>query len=69
MIVLCTDRKIAFEKAGSLGRDELCTMDISMAAQNILLLATEKGLGTCPVHSFNKNALRILKLPEHIWLT
>ncbi len=68
VIVLCTDRKIAFEKAGSLGRDELCTMDISMAAQNILLLATEKGLGTCPVHSFNKNALsRILKLPEHIW--
>jgi nitroreductase len=67
LIVVCTDRKRAFERASILGRDELCLMDISMAAQNIMLLATEKGLGTCAVRSFNKNAVsKILKLPEHI---
>ena len=69
LIALCTDRKLAFDKAGLLGRDELCTMDISMAAQNIMLLATEKGRGTCPIRSFNKNALgKILGLPEHMSL-
>lgn len=67
LIVICTDRKRAFEKASVLGRDVLCLMDISMAAQNIMLMATEKGLGTCAVRSFNKKAIsKILNLPEHI---
>lgn len=67
IIVICSDRKRAFEKGGNLGRDELCIMDISMAAQNLMLLATEKGIGTCPVKSFNKKAIsRILELPDYI---
>ncbi len=67
LIVICTDRKRAFEKASTLGRDELCIMDISMAAQNLMLLATEKGLATCPVKSFNKKAIsKILELPDYI---
>jgi nitroreductase len=38
-----------------------------MAAQNIMLLATEKGLGTCAIKSYNDGALRkILKVPEYI---
>jgi nitroreductase len=67
LVVICSDRKKAFEKAGTLGKDELCVMDIPMAAQNLMLLAAEKGLGTCPVGSFNKKAIsRILELPEYI---
>jgi len=67
IILLCSDRKKAFEKAGTLGRDELCVMDISMAAQNIMLLAEEIGLSTCPVKSFNKRAIsKILNLPDYV---
>jgi len=67
IILICSDRKKAFEKAGILGRDELCVMDISMAAQNIMLLAEEMGLNTCPVKSFNKRAVsKILNLPNYI---
>ncbi|WP_406541474.1 nitroreductase family protein [Clostridium ljungdahlii] len=50
-----------------MGRDELAIMDISMASENIMLLAAERGLGTCPVKSFNAQAVRkILKLPEYV---
>lgn len=67
LIVACSDRKKALEKAGALGKDEVCVMDISMAAQNLMLLATEKGLGTCAVGAFNKKAIsKILKLPDYI---
>jgi nitroreductase len=67
IILICSDRKRAFEKAGTLGRDELCVMDISMAAQNIMLLAEEIGLSTCPVKSFNKRAIsKILNLPDYV---
>lgn len=67
IILICSDRKKAFEKGGTLGRDELCVMDISMAAQNIMLFAEELGLRTCPVKSFNKRAIsKILHLPDNI---
>ena len=67
VIVLCSDKQRAYEKGAELGRDILCVMDISMAAQNILLVATEKGLSTCCVKSFNKRAVnKILGLPEHL---
>lgn len=67
IILICSDRKKAFEKAGTLGRDELCLMGVSMAAQNIMLLAEEAGLATCPVKSFNKRAIsKILNLPSHV---
>ena len=67
IIVLCSDRKRAQEKGGELGRDILCIMDISMAAQNIMLMATEKGLSTCCVKSFNQKAVnKLLGLPEQI---
>lgn len=67
IIILCSDKKRAQEKGGELGRDLLCIMDISMAAQNIMLLATEKGLSTCCVKSFNQRAVnKLLGLPEHV---
>jgi hypothetical protein len=38
-----------------------------MAAQNILLAATDKGVGSCVIHSFRPHAVqRFLDLPEHV---
>ncbi len=67
LIIICIDQDLAFTKGGPGGRDVLSIMDTAMAAQNIMLMATDLGLGTCPVGSYNKNAVgKILALPEHI---
>lgn len=67
IIALCADKKRAYERGGELGRDYLSVADISMASQNIMLLATEKGLGTCVIKSFNSGSVaRLLKLPENV---
>lgn len=67
LLVLCVDTKLAFERGGELGRDALAAMDTSMAAQNIMLLAHDLGLGTCAVKSFNPQGVaKILGLPEHV---
>lgn len=67
IIVVCSNRELAFNRGDKLGRDEMSIIDISLATQNIILLATERGLGTCVIKSFNEVAIRkILNLPEHI---
>ncbi|MCC3145317.1 nitroreductase family protein [Halanaerobium sp. Z-7514] len=67
LIILCYDKNLAYKKGGKFGRDILSRMDISMAAQNIMLLAAEKALASCPVKSFNRGALiELLKLPDKI---
>ncbi|CAB1245722.1 nitroreductase family protein [Clostridium sp. WLY-B-L2] len=67
IIVVCSNRKLAYDRGGKLGSDEMAIMDVSMASENIILLATERGWGTCPVKSFNGEAVRkILKLPDYI---
>lgn len=58
LVVVCNDTSVE----GSTN-----VMDISMAAQNILLTATDKGLGSCPVRSFNRIAIQLLlHLPSHV---
>lgn len=67
VFILCSDKKRAYEKGGELGRDQMAVMDISMAAENLMLAANAMGLGSCPVKSFSSALItRILKLPEHI---
>lgn len=67
VIVVCSNRKLAYEKGDKLGCDEMAIIDVSMASENLILLATEKGLGTCAVKSFNAEAVKkILNLPEYI---
>ncbi|MEM3543644.1 MAG: nitroreductase family protein [Candidatus Micrarchaeia archaeon] len=67
IIVLCTNERKALEVGGELGRDKASLMDIAVSAQNILLGAWAKGIGTCPVASFNRAAIsKILHLPDHI---
>jgi len=66
LICVCSDRKKAVEKSGESGKI-LALFDCAMAAQNIMLLAHDLGLGTCIIRSFNQAAVReILDLPEYI---
>ncbi|MCS7139541.1 MAG: nitroreductase family protein [Candidatus Nezhaarchaeota archaeon] len=67
LIVVCSDRKEAYERGGVLGRDYLCVVDCAMACQNMLLAAHALGLGACVIKSFNELALReILELPPSL---
>ncbi|RLG89285.1 MAG: nitroreductase family protein [Thermoprotei archaeon] len=67
LIVICSDKKEAFERGGVLGRDYLSIVDCAMAAQNMMLAAYALGLGTCVIKSFNSKAIReILEIPNHV---
>jgi len=58
VLVLCHDRSSTATTA---------IMDIAMAAQNVMLIATENGLGSCVVRSFSQAAVQsVLGLPSHI---
>jgi len=58
LLVLCSDGPAEGTTA---------IMDISMAAQNVLLTATERGLGSCVIRSFNQPAVQsLLHLPSHV---
>ncbi|MDH5695375.1 MAG: nitroreductase family protein [Dehalococcoidia bacterium] len=67
LMILCADKRKAYDRGGEMGRDILSIMDIAIAAQNICLEATELGLGSCIIRSFNQDAVRVLlDLPEDI---
>lgn len=65
LIILCINK----EKSGKAGRHGLsiAVMDVSMAAQNMMLMAYSLGLGSCPIASFNKLGLKqLLDIPEEV---
>jgi nitroreductase len=58
LLVVCNDES---------AKGTTAIMDISMAAQNVMLTATENGLGSCPIRSFNQTAIQLLlHLPLHV---
>ncbi|MBM4465573.1 MAG: nitroreductase family protein [Chloroflexi bacterium] len=59
-IVICTDMDRVLERGGRPPQQFLPRMDTAMAAQNIMLLAQELGLGSCPIGSFNREAVQVL---------
>ncbi|MEM1991889.1 MAG: nitroreductase family protein [Nitrososphaerota archaeon] len=64
LVVACVDKN-RYERAGKMGYT-LSLMDVSMAAQNMMLMAYGLGIGSCPIASFNKLAVReILELPDN----
>ncbi|MFW6195937.1 MAG: nitroreductase family protein [Thermoplasmatota archaeon] len=66
LLVFCNDDEKSLESS-KLAKEVLSVMDISVAAQNVCLKATDMGLGTCYIGSFNKKAVKeILDLPENI---
>jgi len=65
IIVLCIDRERS-RRGGRMG-DTMALMDISMAAQNMMLQAHALGIASCVVLSFSKNGVaRLLDLPKHV---
>jgi len=65
LIILCMNKKRS-ERAGRQG-PSLAIMDISMAAQNMMLMAYSLGIGSCPIASFNKSGLKeLLDIPEEV---
>ncbi|WP_231963872.1 nitroreductase family protein [Thermococcus chitonophagus] len=65
LVILCINKERA-KKGGRLG-EKYALMDIAMAAQNMMLVAYSKGIGSCPVVSFNRVAVKeILSIPEHV---
>ena len=57
VMALCNDREKAKKMVGKLGGEVFCLMDVAHAAQNICLLATELGIGSCCIMSFNSDAV------------
>lgn len=65
VIVLCADYRQDVALRETIG--ETIGYDLGAALQNILLAATELGLGGCPVGSFNAQGLaHLLNLPADI---
>jgi nitroreductase len=58
LLIMCSDQSV---------KGSTAIMDVSMATQNVMLAATERGLGSCCVRSLNQGALQLLlKLPSHM---
>jgi nitroreductase len=63
VITVCAVPGESATKYGPRGRDLYCLQDTAAAAQNILLAATEAGLGSCWVGAFDEAAIaRALEL-------
>ncbi|MGQ9705969.1 MAG: nitroreductase family protein [bacterium] len=65
VIVIIADTRKSSSIYGSRGRDLYAIQDTSALIQNILLLAVDKGLGTCWVGAFDEEKLtKFLNLPN-----
>lgn len=65
VITVCAVPDESASKYGSRGRELYCLQDTAIAAQNILLAATDLGLGSCWVGAFDEAAVaRALDLPS-----
>jgi len=63
IIVACGDPK----QSGFRNGINYFIVDVSIALENIVLAATDKGLGTCWIGGFNEKKVKeILRIPEHI---
>jgi nitroreductase len=63
VIVLCALPEVSALHYGARGRDLYCLQDVAAATQNLLLRATELGLGVCWVGAFDEVAVaRVLGL-------
>jgi nitroreductase len=64
IIVACADPKKAWKRNDG---EEYWKVDAAIAMQNLVLAATELGLGTCWIAVFNEKAVKkALNIPKHI---
>lgn len=67
LILICSDLVKSESEGVKLASDPTTWIDVGAAAQNMMLAATELGLGTCPTTSFSRNGIRTaLHLPDHL---
>jgi nitroreductase len=65
VITVCAVPDESATKYGPRGRELYCLQDTAAAAENILLAATDRGLGSCWVGAFDEHAAaRTLELPR-----
>ncbi len=65
VIVSCTDYKRIEWKYGERGKSLYAPLDVALSVENLLLVATEIGLGGVTVGAFDeKEVAEILKLPK-----
>lgn len=65
VIVVCAVPEESARHYGQRGRDLYCLQDTAAATENLLLAATELGLGACWVGAFDERAAaRVLELPD-----
>ncbi len=66
LMLFCADRK-AIEKFGERGRDLYCIQDATIAATFAMIKATDLGLGTCWIGSFDEEKVSSSAgLPEYL---
>jgi nitroreductase len=66
VVTVCAVPEESASEYGPRGRDLYCLQDTAAAAQNILLAATDRGLGSCWVGAFEEAAVaRVLELPRN----
>jgi nitroreductase len=65
VVVVCTVPEESARHYGPRGRDLYCLQDTAAATENLLLAATDLGLGACWVGAFDERAVaRELALPD-----
>jgi len=66
VVVGCTNAEISW-RYGERGKNLYSICDVAMSIQNMMLLANEEELGTCPVGAFDEEEVRkILNLPQNL---
>ena len=66
VVVGCTDDKISW-RYGERGKNLYSICDVSASIENLMLLATEIGLGTCWVGAFDeKEVSKVLNSPKNL---
>ncbi len=67
IIVGCANPKEAWRRGGTFGGEEYWKVDLAIAMQNLILAATELGLGTCWVADFDENSVKkALNIPKDV---
>jgi len=67
VLVVCANEKWAKESYGERGKTLYCLQDTAAAVQNILLMATALGLGTCWIGAFKeKDVKKVVNAPDEM---
>lgn len=68
ILLFCLDQELLPKRRDTGEADESCAvLDLAMAAENLMLAAVERGLGTCVVKSFHPILIKkIMRLPDTV---